>query len=158
MITAIYPGTFDPITHGHSDIVTRASKIFDKVLFAVANSTSKQTLFDLEERISLAKGVLSSLQNVEVISFDGLITDLAREQNAGAIIRGIRAVSDFDYEFQMAGMNRELLPETETIFLSPAANLSFITSSLVREISAYGGDVGSFVHESVVKALKEKHS
>ena len=158
MITAVYPGTFDPITHGHSDIVTRASKIFDKVLFAVANSTSKQTLFDLEERISLAKGVLSSLQNVEVISFDGLITDLAREQNAGAIIRGIRAVSDFDYEFQMAGMNRELLPETETIFLSPAANLSFITSSLVREISAYGGDVSTFVHESVVKALKEKHS
>ncbi len=158
MITAIYPGTFDPITHGHSDIVTRASKIFDKVLFAVANSTSKQTLFDLEERISLAKGVLNSLQNVEVISFDGLITDLAREQNARAIIRGIRAVSDFDYEFQMAGMNRELLPETETIFLSPAANLSFITSSLVREISAYGGDVSTFVHESVVKALKEKHS
>lgn len=156
MVTALYPGTFDPLTNGHVDIVTRASKLFDKTIFAVANSTRKSTLFSIDERIELAKNVLSGLDNVEVISFDGLVTDCAREQNANVIIRGIRAVSDFDYEFQMAGMNRQLLADIETVFLSPAENLSFISSSLVREIASYGGDVDQFVDGSVVTALKQK--
>jgi len=156
-ITAIYPGTFDPITHGHVDIITRASRLFDKVFLAVADSTSKQSLFSTDERIDLAKTALSSLANVEICHFDKLVTDLARELNAKVIVRGIRAAADFDYEFQMAGMNRSLFKEAETIFLRPAENLSFISSSLVREISSLGGDVSEFVHEDVLAALKQKH-
>ena len=158
MVTAIYPGTFDPITNGHVDIVTRATNMFDKVLFAVAESTSKTTLFTVEERVSLAERILADIKNVEVISFDALITDLARAEKANVIIRGLRAVSDFDYEFQMAGMNRQLLPDLETVFLTPAENLSFISSTLVREIASYHGDVSNFVHPSVVTLLKEKFS
>ncbi len=156
-ITAIYPGTFDPITHGHVDIISRAARIFDKVFLAIADSTSKQTLFSIEERMDLAKIALSSLENVEVCHFDKLVTDVARDLNAKVIVRGIRAAADFDYEFQMAGMNRSLFKEAETIFLRPAEHLSFISSSLVREISSLGGDVSEFVHKDVLAALKQKH-
>lgn len=158
MVTAIYPGTFDPITNGHADIAIRAAKLFEKVIIAVADSKSKQTLFSIDERVALANNVMSDLDNVDVISFNGLVTALAREQNAKVIVRGIRAVSDFDYEFQMAGMNRQLCTETETVFLTPSENLGYTTSSLVREIASLNGDVSLFVHESVVAALKEKLS
>jgi pantetheine-phosphate adenylyltransferase len=157
MVTAIYPGTFDPITNGHADIATRAASMFEKVIFAVADNSSKKTLFSVEERVELARNVLSNIKNIEVISFDSLITDLAKDKSAKVIVRGIRAVSDFDYEFQMAGMNRQLISNVETVFLTPAENLSFITSSLVREISSFNGDVSKFVDASVLTALKEKH-
>ncbi len=158
MVTAIYPGTFDPITNGHIDIVERAASMFDKVLVAVADSKSKKTLFSINERVELANHVLSDIKNVEVVSFNSLVTDLARDKKAKVIIRGIRAVSDFDYEFQMAGMNRQLLSNIETVFLTPAEKLSFISSSLVREISSFNGDVSQFVHPSVLISLKEKHN
>ncbi len=155
-ITAIYPGTFDPITHGHVDIVTRASRMFDKVFLAVAESTGKNTLFSTDERIDLAKTALSSVGNIEVCSFDKLVTDIARDLEAKVIIRGIRAAADFDHEFQMAGMNRKLYTEAETIFMRPAEHLSFISSTLVREISSLGGDVSPFVDEEVLVALDKK--
>jgi len=155
-ITAIYPGTFDPITHGHVDIITRASRLFDTVYLAVADSTDKNTLFSTDERIDLAKTALSSVGNIEVCSFDKLVTNLARDLNAKVIVRGIRAAADFDYEFQMAGMNRSLYKDAETIFLRPAEHLSFISSGLVREISSLGGDVSAFVHEDVLEALTKK--
>jgi pantetheine-phosphate adenylyltransferase len=157
MVTAVYPGTFDPITNGHADIAERAASMFDKVIVAVADSKSKKTLFPVEERVVLASNVLSGIKNVEVVSFHSLVTDFAKDNNAKVIVRGIRAVSDFDYEFQMAGMNRQLATDIETVFLSPAENLSSITSSLVREISSFGGDVSKFVHPSVLVALKEIH-
>ena len=155
-ITAIYPGTFDPVTNGHVDIVTRASHLFEKVYLAVADSTGKNTLFSTDERIALAQSVLSSLENVEVCSFDKLVTDIARDLDAKVIVRGIRAGADFDYEFQMAGMNRSLYSNAETIFLRPAEHLSFISSTLVREISSLGGDVSSFVHKDILAALDKK--
>ena len=155
-ITAIYPGTFDPITNGHVDIVTRASRLFNKVFLAVADNTGKNTLFSTDERIALAQSVLSSLENVEVCSFDKLVTDIARDLDAKVIIRGIRAGADFDYEFQMAGMNRSLYSNAETIFLRPAEHLSFISSTLVREISSLGGDVSQFVEKNVLVALDKK--
>lgn len=158
MVTAIYPGTFDPITNGHADIAERAANMFEKVIIAVADSNSKKTLFPVEERVVLASNVLSGSKNIEVISFNSLVTDFAKVNDASVIVRGIRAVSDFDYEFQMAGMNRQLTPEVETVFLAPAENLSFISSSLVREISSFGGDVSKFVHPSVLIALKETHN
>ncbi len=157
-ITAIYPGTFDPITNGHSDIILRATKLFDHVILAVADSTSKSTLFTINERMTLARSALSEMSNVEVCSFDKLVTDIAREKNAKVIIRGLRAVSDFDHEFQMAGMNRQLFEDAETVFLTTAENLSFISSSLVREIASLDGDVSEFVHADVLKALKERLS
>lgn len=156
MVTAIYPGTFDPITNGHADIAKRAASMFNKVIIAVADSDNKQTLFSSDERVVLASNVLSDIKNIEVVSFNSLVTDLARDKDAKVIVRGIRAVSDFDYELQMAGMNRQLLPGTETVFLTPAENLSFISSSLVREVSSFDGDVSPFVHASVLIALKEK--
>ena len=155
-ITAIYPGTFDPVTNGHVDIVTRASHLFEKVYLAVADSTDKKTLFSTDERIALAQSVLSSLEHVEVCSFDKLVTDIARDMDAKVIVRGIRAGADFDYEFQMAGMNRSLYSNAETIFLRPAEHLSFISSTLVREISSLGGDVSSFVHKDILAALDKK--
>ena len=157
MVTAVYPGTFDPITNGHVDIVTRASKLFDKTLFAVA-STRKSTLFTVDERVALAKGVLSGLDNVEVVAFGGLITDFAYAQDAKLIIRGIRSIADFDYEFQMMGMNRQLKSEIETVFLTPSENLSYITSTLVREIASFKGDVSNFVDSTVLAALSKKFS
>ena len=158
MIKAVYPGTFDPITNGHVDIAMRASRLFDQVLVAVANNTSKSTMFTLHERIELAKASLAGLKNIEIISFNSLITELAREQDAKVIIRGLRAVSDFDYEFQMAGMNRQLLSDIETGYLTPTAKLSYISSTLVREIHSYNDDVSEFVHPSVAELLKEKFS
>ena len=155
-ITAIYPGTFDPITNGHSDLVLRASRLFDKVIFAIAVSGRKETMFSIDERVALARAALRSINNVEVVSFDNLVTSLAKQQNAQVILRGLRAVSDFDYEFQMAGMNRQLYENAETVFMTPAENLGFISSSLVREIASLGGDVSPFVHAEVLAALREK--
>ena len=155
---AIYPGTFDPITKGHADITRRAANLFDNVIIAVADTTSKKTLFTIDKRVELARKVLAGINNIEVIPFRALATDLAREKNASVIVRGIRAVSDFDYEFQMAGMNRQLNPDIETVFLTPAENLACTTSSLVREIASLDGDVGIFVDPIVVAALKDKFS
>jgi pantetheine-phosphate adenylyltransferase len=153
-ITVIYPGTFDPITNGHSDIVLRAARLFDRVIVAVAGSTSKKTAFTLEERLALVGTALESISNVEVYPFDSLLVDAARKRGAVIILRGLRAVSDFEYEFQMANMNRRLAPELDTLFLTPAEHYSYISSSLVREIAALGGDVSEFVHPSVAEALK----
>ena len=156
--TAIYPGTFDPITNGHTDIVDRAARLFDRVIVAIARSTSKTTAFSTDERVAMARQALDGCKNCSVLSFDGLMTKFAREQGAHIIIRGLRAVSDFEYEFQMASMNRRLFEGAETVFLTPAEHLSFISSSLVREIAALGGDVSPFVHEAVLKALNERFS
>ncbi len=149
MITAIYPGTFDPITNGHSDIVARATSLFDKVIVAVAKSTSKTTAFTIDERVAMANDALQGLDRVDVVSFDGLMTAFARECEAKVIVRGLRAVSDFENEFQMAGMKRHLNENAETVFLTPAEHLSFISSSL-------GGDVSNFVHENIKQALQER--
>jgi len=156
MITAIYPGTFDPITNGHSDIVSRATNLFDKVIVAVAKSTSKTTAFTIDERVAMANQALDGLERVEVVSFDGLMTQFARECNAKVIVRGLRAVSDFENEFQMAGMNRHLNDTAETVFLTPAEHLSFISSSLVREVASFGGDVSKFVHDNIREALQQR--
>lgn len=156
-ITAIYPGTFDPITNGHSDIIIKASRLFDRVVVSVAGSTSKKTAFTTEQRTELAAGVLASIKNVEVISFNGLVVEHANAQGAKVIIRGLRAVSDFEYEFQMAGMNRQLNDSVETVFLTPSEHLSYISSSLVREIASLGGDVSRFVHADVMQALKARY-
>ncbi len=153
---AIYPGTFDPITNGHADLVDRALRHFARVIIAVAASTGKSTSFTLDERVSLARTALAHLDNVDVMGFDGLLVTFARDQGAGVILRGLRAVSDFEYEFQLASMNRKLAPDVETMFLTPDEGYSFISSSLVREIAALGGDVRSFVHPEVQKALQER--
>jgi pantetheine-phosphate adenylyltransferase len=155
-VTAIYPGTFDPITNGHTDIVMRATCLFDNVIVAVAGSTSKKTVFSLDERVKMASKVLGDIENVEVSSFEGLVTDYAKSRDAGVIIRGLRAVSDFEYEFQMASMNRQLYAKTETAFLTPAEQFSYISSSLVREVASLGGDVSPFVHKDVMQALKKR--
>lgn len=152
-LTAIYPGTFDPITNGHSDLVARAARLFDKVIIAVARDTAKRTVCDLDKRVELAKIALADLPNVEVCDFSGLLINFCREKQAEVVIRGLRAVSDFEYEFQLAGMNRRLAPEIETIFLTPAEQYAFISSTLVREIARLGGDVSEFVHPEVRKAL-----
>jgi pantetheine-phosphate adenylyltransferase len=154
--TVLYPGTFDPITNGHSDIVLRASRIFDKVIVAVASDTAKKTQFSTDERVSLAKAVLADLSNVEVTRFEGLLAHFARSRGARLILRGLRAVSDFEYEFQLAGMNSKLIPEVDTIFLTPAEQFTYISSSLVREIAALGGDVSEFVHPAVLGALRDR--
>lgn len=153
---AIYPGTFDPITRGHSDLVERASRLFDSVVVAVAANPGKRSLFSLEERQHLARTALAEYANVEVCTFDGLLVEFAREKQAQVILRGLRAVSDFDYEFQLAGMNRKLAPDVETLFLTPAEQYSNISSSLVREIAALGGDVSPFVHEEIRAELARK--
>ncbi|MDR3478022.1 MAG: pantetheine-phosphate adenylyltransferase [Gammaproteobacteria bacterium] len=153
---AIYPGTFDPITNGHIDLVERASRIFDRVIVSVAVNANKKPLFDLEERVSLAKQVLANHNNVEVLGFESLLTDFAREHGANIILRGLRAVSDFDYEFQLAGMNRYLAPTVESMFLMPSESYTYISSRLVREISTLGGDVTKFVPEVVALALHKK--
>ncbi len=155
MRTAVYPGTFDPVTNGHSDLVRRASRLFDRLIVAVAANPAKQPTFDLAKRMSLIKAVLADLPNVEVCSFDNLLVDLARDRGADVILRGLRAVSDFEYEFQLAGMNRKLSPEVETLFLTPAEKFTYISSGLVREIAMLGGDVSAFVHPVVRAALKE---
>lgn len=154
--TAIYPGTFDPITNGHVDLVHRASLRFDKIIVAVAGSGTKSPCFTLEERITLAKTALEKIGNIEIVGFDGLLADFAVEQGAGVILRGLRAVSDFEYEFQLASMNRKLAPSVETMFLTPDEGYSFISSSLVREIASLGGDVSAFVHPAVKQALADR--
>lgn len=158
-ITAIYPGTFDPITNGHSDLVQRASRIFERVILAVATGgqgAAKQPFFSVEERVELAKEVLTDIPNVEVIQFEGLLVDFVKKQDAQVILRGLRAVSDFEYEFQLASMNRHLDENIETMFLTPAEQYSYISSSLVREIAMLGGDVVPFVHEKVAAALTNR--
>tara|TARA_R110002049_G_scaffold117067_3_gene270025 strand:+ start:2083 stop:2562 length:480 start_codon:yes stop_codon:yes gene_type:complete len=154
--TAIYPGTFDPITNGHIDLVMRASKLFNKVIVAVAINPGKKPAFNLDERVDLARQTLAGLDNVEVCGFEGLLIDVADQKQAKVIIRGLRAVSDFEHEFQLAGMNRRMRPEIETLFLTPAEQFTYISSSLVREISALGGDVSEFVAPCVMTALKAK--
>lgn len=152
----VYPGTFDPITNGHIDLVERACRLFDTVTVAIAASHGKSPLFSLEEREDMANQVLGHLDNVQVIGFDGLLAHFFRKVNATAIMRGLRAVSDFEYEFQLANMNRALTGDMESIFLTPAEHLSYISSSLVREIASLEGDVSKFVHPLVVNKLKEK--
>lgn len=155
-ISAIYPGTFDPITSGHIDLVTRASRIFDRVFIAVAASRNKIPLFALEERVDLARRALEDLANVEVLGFDTLLVECARTCGAGVILRGLRAVSDFEFEFQLAGMNRHLGPELETMFLTPSEKYAFVSSSVIREIAKLGGDVSGFVPDLVREALAGK--
>ncbi len=153
---AVYPGTFDPITNGHADLVARASPLFDRVVVAVAMSAGKAPCFGYQRRIELAQKALADLGNVEVMGFDTLLAHFVRRIGADVILRGLRAVSDFEYEFQLASMNRHLIPEAETLFLTPAEQYSFISSSLVREISRLGGDVAGFVHPVVQEALREQ--
>lgn len=152
---AVYPGTFDPITMGHEDIVRRAARLFDQVIVAVAGSTSKQTLFSLPERVALAESVFSG-DNIRVVGFDGLLMQFVQAQGAQMVIRGLRAASDFEYEFQLAGMNRKLYPKLETLFMTPAEEFMFISSSLVREVARLGGDVNQFVSPGVESAIKQK--
>ncbi|MFO1507068.1 MAG: pantetheine-phosphate adenylyltransferase [Lysobacterales bacterium] len=154
---AVYPGTFDPITHGHTDLVQRAVRLFDSVLVAIAESPSKQPGFSLDERIAMARVALSGIEGVEIRGFSGLLADFVVESGAGVILRGLRAVSDFEYEFQLAGMNRHLIPSAETLFLTPAGQYSFISSSLIREIARLGGDVSGFVHPAVMAALAKRY-
>lgn len=151
---AVYPGTFDPITNGHVDLATRAAPLFERLIVAIADSSNKGPALSLEERIDLARTALSGLPNVEVRGFAALLADFVEETGAGVILRGLRAVSDFEYEFQLASMNRHLIPTAETLFLTPAEQYSFISSSLVREIARLGGDVSGFVHPAVQQALR----
>jgi len=155
---AIYPGTFDPFTRGHEDLVRRASLLFDKVVVAVADSRGKGPIFTLDERVEIARDVLSPFRNVEVTGFDGLLMDFLKTRNARLILRGLRAVSDFEYEFQMAGMNRKLFPDVETVFLTPADEYMFISATMVREIARMGGDVSKFVQPAVNERLLQKVS
>ncbi len=155
-VTAIYPGTFDPITNGHSDLVQRACRLFDKVIVAIAANPNKTPMFNLEERVALASEVLKGLDKVEICGFDSLLADFAQERGATVILRGLRAVSDFEYEFQLAGMNRHLAPNVETLFLTPAEKYTFISSSLVKEVATLGGEVGDFVDTKVKAALQNR--
>jgi pantetheine-phosphate adenylyltransferase len=150
---AIYPGTFDPITNGHLDIIRRAAKIFPEIIVAVALGRSKTPFFTMDVRIRLIEASLEGLPGVRVLGFDNLLIEFVHQQNAGIILRGLRAVNDFEYEFQLAGMNRKLSPEVETVFLTPSENLMFISSTLVREIASLGGDVSQFVPAPVMEAL-----
>ena len=153
---AVYPGTFDPITNGHVDLVSRAAPLFDKIIVGIAESAGKGPSLTLDERISLARLTLADVPNVEVRGFNALLATFVREIGAGVILRGLRAVSDFEYEFQLASMNRHLIPDAETLFLTPAEQYSFISSSLVREIARLGGDVSGFVHPAVQEALRQR--
>lgn len=152
----VYPGTFDPITNGHIDLVERACRLFDKVTVAIAASTKKNPLFTLEQRVEQVTKVLAHLDNVEICGFDILLADLVKQKQANGVLRGLRAVSDFEYEFQLANMNRALMPDMESLFLTPAEHLSYISSSLVREIASLGGDVSKFVHPIIADELKQK--
>jgi pantetheine-phosphate adenylyltransferase len=155
-IIAIYPGTFDPITLGHTDIVSRAASLFDQLIVAVAGSTSKKTVFSADERVALAAEILADFANVKVKRFDGLMVDFARQEHASVVLRGLRAVTDFEYEFQLAGMNRKLMPECDTVFLPTTERYTYISSSLVREIAALGGDISDFVHPRIKAVLDER--
>lgn len=155
---AIYPGTFDPFTRGHEDLVRRASLLFNRVVVAVAESRGKGPIFTLDERVQIARDVVAPFGNVDVVGFDGLLMDFLRAQKARLILRGLRAVSDFEYEFQMAGMNRKLFPDVETVFLTPAEEYMFISATMVREIARLGGDVSKFVQPAVYQRLLQKVS
>jgi pantetheine-phosphate adenylyltransferase len=156
MLTVVYPGTFDPITRGHEDLARRAARLFHRVVVGVADSESKQPFFTTAERVAMAREVLGPLGNVEVTPFSSLLMDFVHAHGARVILRGLRAVSDFEYEFQMAGMNRNLYPEVETLFLTPGEQYMFVSSTIVREIAKFGGDVSQFVHPCVMAKLKAK--
>ena len=152
-VVAVYPGTFDPVTNGHSDLVQRASRLFDKVIVAIAANPSKAPLFNLDQRVAMANHVLSGIPNVEVCGFSDLLVHFVRKKEANVILRGLRVVSDFEFEMQLASMNRRLDNSIETVFLTPAEETSFISASLVKEVALHGGDVSQFVHEVVVEEL-----
>lgn len=152
----IYPGTFDPITNGHLDLIERAAAMFDTVIVGVAYNPTKKPLFDLDERVALAQSVTQHLPNVEIVGFSGLLVNFAKEHNADVLVRGLRAVSDFEYEFQLANMNRRLMPELETVFLTPAEENSFISSTIVKEVALHKGDVSQFVPNQISLALNKK--
>ena len=158
MTRVIYPGTFDPVTNGHADLIERASKMFDEVVVAIAAGHHKSPVFTLDERVALVHTAIDHLPNVKVIGFSGLLVNLFQEQKATAVLRGLRAVSDFEYEFQLANMNRQLDSKFETVFLTPSEHLSFISSTLVREIARLHGDVAKFVPKAVNAAFAEKHA
>lgn len=156
MVNAVYPGTFDPITNGHIDLVERAAKMFAHVTVAVASNTSKQPLFSVDERVDMAVNVLGDMHNVSVVGFDNLLVEFTKTHNASVILRGLRAVSDFEYEFQLAGMNRSLAPDIETIFLTTAEQYAYLSSSLVKEVARLGGNITKFVPEQVIAEIDQK--
>ena len=156
MRTVVYPGTFDPITNGHVDLIHRAARLFDRVVVAVAADTGKTPLFSIEERVALVRGSVVDHPNVEILPFEGLLVDFARNLGVSVIMRGLRAVSDFEYEFQLAGMNRRMAPDIETLFLTPAEQYAYISSTLVREIARLRGDVSTFVTPTVQAALRAR--
>jgi pantetheine-phosphate adenylyltransferase len=156
MTITVYPGTFDPITNGHEDLIQRASRLFEHVVVGVAHSQAKRPFFSLEERVAIAREVLKPYPNVKVQGFTGLLSEFVREQNASVILRGLRAVSDFEYEFQLAGMNRRLAPGVETLFLTPSDKYLFLSATIVREIAVLGGDITSFVHPHTARLMREK--
>jgi pantetheine-phosphate adenylyltransferase len=158
MLTAVYPGTFDPITRGHEDLVRRAVRLFDRVVVAVAEARNKRPFFSMDERVAMARDVLADVPGVRVEGFSGLLIDFVAQQGAVAVLRGLRAASDFEYEFQLAGMNRNLKPDIETLFLTPSDQYMFISASMIREIAQLGGDVTPFVHPLVARRLNEKIS
>ena len=158
MVVAVYPGTFDPLTRGHEDLVRRAASLFGTVILGVADSRAKRTFFSLEERVEIAREVLGDIKNVQVVGFGGLLIDFVRQHGARVVLRGLRAVSDFEYEFQLAGMNRSLYPDFETLFLTPSEQHMFISATLVREIALLGGDVSKFVDPRVEARLRRKVS
>ncbi len=155
-IRAVYPGTFDPITNGHEDLIQRASRLFDEVMVGVAHSQAKRPFFSLEERITLAREVLKPYANVTVEGFSGLLSEFVKEHSATVILRGLRAVSDFEYEFQLAGMNRRLAPGVETLFLTPSDKYLFLSATIVREIAVLGGDISAFVHPVTAESMRLK--
>jgi pantetheine-phosphate adenylyltransferase len=156
MITVVYPGTFDPLTRGHEDLVRRAARVFDRVVVGVADSAAKNPFFSAGERIDMAREVLAPMANVEVLGFSSLLMDFVRAQGAKIILRGLRAVSDFEYEFQMAGMNRHLYPDVETLFLTPSEQYTFVSATIVREIAKFGGDVSHFVDPLVAGRIRAR--
>ena len=156
MTRAIYPGTFDPLTLGHEGVVKRAAKLFDEVVLAIAKSSAKRPMFSLDERVQIATELLEPVANIKVVRFTGLLTEFLKQQGADVILRGLRAVSDFEYEFQMAGMNRKLLPRVETVFMTPSDSYMFVSATIVREIASMGGDVSQFVSPLVVQRMQDK--
>jgi pantetheine-phosphate adenylyltransferase len=155
-LTAVYPGTFDPMTLGHEDLMRRASRLFERLIVAVAAGHHKRTMFTLDERLQIASELAAKYGNVEVLAFGGLLSDFVRQHSGKVVVRGLRAVSDFEYEFQMAGMNRQLMPEVETVFLTPGDLYQFVSGTFVREIATLGGDVSKFVSPSVLDRLKNR--
>ncbi|SEK60964.1 Phosphopantetheine adenylyltransferase [Roseateles sp. YR242] len=156
LLTAVYPGTFDPLTLGHEDLVRRASRLFERLILAVAAGHHKRTMFSVEERLDMARKTVAPYPNVEVVAFEGLLRNFVLEKGGKVVVRGLRAVSDFEYEFQMAGMNRQLMPDVETVFLTPSDHYQFISSTFVREIATLGGDVSKFVSPLVRERLQER--